>query len=202
MKPGNVRRFFGLFSVSLILLSGLSLSGAAAQTAQILDVEALRGDALFREIEQQNGAAPPLQVWNMTGSEAEAAKLNWATSEMGKAVYSAIRGEETAPIAGNAVHIIRSQKGFGHLDDFRMALTLLSEERGQPLTHLVPAPLTPKPSRANNYTGAGWGGFAEYGFFSIAGFAYVMWLFSRSAIDLEQHEATEEEKPYEYPMAA
>ncbi|HIE66098.1 MAG: hypothetical protein ABGX83_00595 [Nitrospira sp.] len=202
MKSKKIRQFFGFFSASLILLAGLSLSGVLAQTARVPAEEALHGDALFQEIEQQNASVPLLQVSNMTQQEVMGARLNWATAEMGKAVFAAVRGEVTAPIAENAVHVIRSQAGFGHLDDFRLALTLLSEERGQSMTHLVPGPVTPMPARANNYTSAGWGGFAEFGFFSLVAFAYVMWLSSWVAIDLERHGVREEEKPYEYPMAA
>jgi len=202
MKTEKIRRFFGYFSVSLILLVGLSLSGALAQTATNSAEGALRGDALFQEIEKQNASVPLLQVANMTSEEVMGARMNWATAEMGRAVFAAVRGEVTAPIAENAVHIIRSQAGFGHLDDFRLALTLLSEERGKTMTHLIPGPVTPMPARANNYTGAGWGGFAEFGFFSLVAFAYVMWLTSWVAIDLERHGVKEEEKTYEYPMAA
>ncbi len=202
MKSKTTRRFFRLIGVSILLLSGLFPYGAEAQTATVSSEKAVSDEALFREIGQQNASVPLLQVSNMTSQEVKAAKLNWATAEMGKALFAAVRGEETAPIPANAIYIVQSEGGFGHLDDFRLALTLLSEERGQSMTHLVPGPLTPKPSRANNYTGAGWGGFAEYGFFSLVAFAYVMWMASWVAIDLERHGVKEEEKPYEYPMAA
>jgi hypothetical protein len=202
MKSEKVRRLFGLIGVSIIVLSGLSLSGVGAETALVSEEEIMGGGTLSREMGKQNAAVPPLQVWNMTRLEVKEARLNWATSEMGKAVFAAVRGEETAPIPHNAVHIVQTEGGFGHLDDFRLALTLLSEERGQSMTHLVPGPLTPNASRANNYTGAGWGGFAEYGFASLVAFAYVMWMASWVAIDLERHGVKEEEKPYQYPMAA
>ncbi|MFQ5780437.1 MAG: hypothetical protein ACE5HN_06575 [Nitrospiria bacterium] len=202
MRSEKIRRFIGLISVGVVLLSGVYLSGAEAQTELVSAEEAMSEEALFEEIERLEASMPPPHVWNMTPREVKEAKLNWAIGEMGKAVSAAVRGEETGPIPANAVFIVRSKGGFGQLDDFRLALTLLSEERGQSMTHLVPGPVTPKPARAINYAEAGWGGFAEYGFFSLVAFAYVMWMFSWAMTDLEHHVPKEEEKPYEYPMAA
>ncbi|MFQ5780603.1 MAG: hypothetical protein ACE5HN_07430, partial [Nitrospiria bacterium] len=130
------------------------------------------------------------------------AQLNWATGEMARGVFATLQGANSDPIPNTVFSTVQSKAGLGHLDDFRLGLTLLSEERGQSMAHLIPVPVTPKPSRAINYAEAGWGGFAEYGFFSLVAFAYVMWMFCWSMTDLEHHVTKEEEKPYEYRKAA
>ncbi|MFQ5597707.1 MAG: hypothetical protein ACE5GK_06615 [Nitrospiria bacterium] len=201
MKTKKRRQCIGLIGLGVFLISGVCLSDAKARTGPSFAGETMSDHALFREIERQEASAPPLQVWNLSPPEAKGAKLNWATSEMVKAVSATIRGEDSGPIPGNAINIIRSAKGYGHVDDFRLALTLLSEEKEMSFAHLLADPITPAAfSIARNYSGSGLGVIVKYGFFSLT--AYVMWMLSWGAIYLEHHPKEGEEQPYEYPLAA
>ncbi|MFQ5949219.1 MAG: hypothetical protein ACE5J1_00850 [Nitrospiria bacterium] len=132
----------------------------------------------------------------------EEARLNWAIGEMGKAVFATVQGKTSPAISDDVLRTVQSKAGFGHLDDFRLALTLLANERGSSFTGLMPPEVTPLPSRAISYTEAGWGGFAEYGFISLAAFVYVMWMFSGVMTDLEHHVEEKVEETYEYKKAA
>jgi len=129
------------------------------------------------------------------------ARLHWASGEMGKAVFATIQGRITPEISGEVIRTIQTTGGFGHEEDFRIGLTVLAGERGRELTQLMPPEFIPTSGTAT-YADAGWGGFAEYGFASVAGFIFVMYLFAGIMTDVEPPVEKEEEKPYEYQKAA
>lgn len=134
---------------------------------------------------------------------ARTARLSWASGEMSKAVFATTQGRITPEISGEVIRTVQSAGGFGHTEDFRLGLSVLASEGGSAFTELMPSEVTSAPTRAATYAGVGWGGFAEYGFASVAGFIFAMWLFSNSVTSLEPPvEKGEEEELYEYLEAA
>jgi hypothetical protein len=132
----------------------------------------------------------------------KAARLDWASEEMAKSVFATIQGRITPEISGEVIRTLESTGGFGHAEDFRLGLFVLAGERGERFTQLMPPAIAPLTTRGATYAGAGWGGFAEYGFATVAGFIFVMYLFAGILTDVEPPVEKEEEKPYEYPKAA
>ncbi len=130
------------------------------------------------------------------------ARLHWASGEMGKAVFATIQGRITPGISREVIRTIQTTGGFGHEKDFRIGLAVLTGERGRELTQLMPPEITTASGSAVTYAGAGWGGFAEYGFATVAGFIFVMYLFAGIMTDVEPPVEKEEEKTYEYQKAA
>lgn len=136
-------------SIGVFLVAGGQRSEAEAQAGPAPEREVMIEDAINAGERQEALARRTV----------DEARLNWAIGEMGKSMAAAVRGEATDPIPDEVVDFILSRKGFGHLKDFRLGLTLISEERGQSMKHLVPGPVTPvETSRTIPYTGAGWGG--------------------------------------------
>lgn len=130
------------------------------------------------------------------------ARLNWASEEMAKSVFATIQGRITPEIPGEVIRTVQTTGGFGHEGDFRLGLSVLAGERGKELTQLMPPEITPAPGSAVTYADTGWGGFAEYGFATVAGFIFAMYLLAGIMTDVEPPAEKEEEKPYEYPKAA
>lgn len=130
------------------------------------------------------------------------ARLDWASGEMGNAVFATARGKITPAISGEVIQAVQTTGGFGLVDDFRIGLTLLAGERGTVFSRLMGSKTMPASVSAVTYADAGWGGFAEYGFATVAGFIFVMYLFAGIMIDVEPPVEKEEEKPYEYQKAA
>ncbi|MFQ5597813.1 MAG: hypothetical protein ACE5GK_07160 [Nitrospiria bacterium] len=200
----------------------LRLSKAEARTADIIArEEAILGPAAIQKrIQAMNSAkmkqalidAEELRVARKIEAKEQQvrfaknvvrnAQVNWAAGEMGKGLFARVQGRNTDPIPSEVVGIVRSGLGFGVLDDFRLGLTLLENETGQPMRQLVPAPATVASSAYPVTVSGGWGGFAEFGFFSVLGFVFVGWMwFSIVTHDVALYEE-KEEAPLEYKKAA
>ncbi len=181
LSPGAIQERLG----SMIL--------ANAQTELVHNAEA-KVDDVFNAARHQEGLGRQI---------VKTARLNWARGEMGKAVFATTQGRMMPEISGTVIRTVQSTGGFGHEADFRIGLTALASERGRGFSELMPSEITPVSGSAVTYADAGWGGFAEYGFATVSGFIFVMWLFANSMINLKPPVEKGEELPYEeYRKAA
>ncbi len=130
------------------------------------------------------------------------AQIKQVLGMMTTTAYANLQGNSRQEISGSLLTLLRRNKAFEHERNFRLAMTLLENETGRPMTQIFErssrgggAALTSK------VTYAGLGGFAEYGLFSIAAFLYVGWVFSVFLSNLGFPKEAEEES-YQFPEAA
>jgi hypothetical protein len=112
------------------------------------------------------------------------AQLRWAEGVMADTVQAALGSlpSETAPATSEALSVIRTNVGFGPEENLRLAWLLLEEEKGAPLTEILPAPVVIGAAGPVTYTVVGW----EKGlgtFASLFGFAWAMAMFSWALTD-------------------
>ncbi len=134
------------------------------------------------------------------------ASFNWAEGEVATAVRAAHFSENVSePIPTEVLFSLRSVTGFQAEENLRLGLVLMEGEQGVSFTKLLPAPEAITASAQVNYVEKGWGGFAEYGFFSLLAFGWAMAMFSWTLTDLDraQVKKTEErEEEEEFRKAA
>lgn len=117
----------------------------------------------------------------------KAAQARWAEAGIGQAVQSALSsGRVSGPISPTALSIVGENVGYRFEANLRLALSLLSNQTGKPLTQMLPAPTIISSAGPPVYTELGWGGFAEYGLASLVGFVWAMAMFSWTLTDLDR----------------
>jgi hypothetical protein len=136
------------------------------------------------------------------------ARFNWAEGEVATAVRTAHLSEKVSePIPGEVLFSLRSVTGFESEGTLRTALTFMEGEKGVPFTGLLPAPVVITAAGPSKYAEGGWGGFAEFGFFSLLSFGWAMATFSWVMTDLDRGrvkktEEMEEEEEVVFRKAA
>ncbi len=131
------------------------------------------------------------------------AQIKQVLGMMTTTAYANLQGNSRQEISGSLLTLLRRNKAFEHERNFRLAMTLLENETGRPMTQIFEdsspsgAALTTEVTTA----GLGVGGFAEYGLFSIAAFLYVGWVFFVFLSNLGFPKEAEEES-YQFPEAA
>lgn len=124
------------------------------------------------------------------------ARFSWAEGEVATAVRTAHLSERVSePIPNEVLFSLRSTTGFESEGNLRMALAFMEGEKGVPFTTLLPAPGVITAAGPSKYTEEGWGGFAEFGLFSLLSFGWAMTMFSWVMTDLDRGRVkkTEEE---------
>ncbi|NOY83600.1 MAG: hypothetical protein GXO96_02035 [Nitrospirae bacterium] len=129
------------------------------------------------------------------------AQIKQVLAMMSKTAYANLQGDSTQEISGSMLSLLRSSKAFEHERNFRLAMTLLENETGRPMTQIFEGSSRGGGTLTSKVTYAGLGGFAEYGLLSIAAFLYVGWVFSVFLSNLGFPKEAEEED-YQYPEAA
>ena len=133
------------------------------------------------------------------------AQVQWASGVMAEALKDTLQGKVSDPISPSTLQSLRTASGgFETEANFRLALTLLENETGKSMAQLLP------PKEATGLLGStsrsesgGLGGFAEFGFWALAGFGFAGWMAFRSAIDtMPPYPEAEEEATWTYKEAA
>jgi len=167
---------------------------ANAQTAYRIGVENQVADGIAL-VAAQAGIGREIQT---------AAQVNWTGGMMAQTAYATLEGRNTEAIPFAMFATLRSAKAFAHEQNFRLAMGLLAAETGMPMTEILPQAQSAT-STGSTYSSAGvstgWGGFFEYGLWSILAFFYVGYLFGRNAFDLRT-QGKVEEMPWIYQKAA
>lgn len=115
------------------------------------------------------------------------ARFDWAEGEVATAVRTAHLSEKVSePIPGEVLISLRSVAGFESEGNLRMALTFMEGEKGVPFTTLLPTAPVIVATAPSKYVERGWGGFAEFGFFSLLAFGWAMTMFSWTVTDLDR----------------
>jgi len=129
------------------------------------------------------------------------ARVSWTMGMMAKAAYANLDGSSTQEISGAMISSLRKSKAFEHEKNFRLAMTLLENETGRPMTQIFENSSTGGSAFTRQFKQGGAGGFAEYGLFSLAAFLYVGWVFSHFVTHLGYPRETEGTH-FEFPEAA
>ncbi len=130
-------------------------------------------------------------------------QIDVAGGVMATMLQANLRGEETGPIPQEVIDTMRRNGAYKQLSNFALAVSMLEGETGVSLSHLIPnESLTPGTGTFASID-QGWGGFAEYGFFAIAGFVFLMWATAWVVLrDGPPSAEKEEEEFVEYRKAA
>lgn len=173
------------------------------QNASLLAIqvqERLR-EVLLTEAQIVDGMAQE----GLGGKIALQAQLNYAGGLMASALYASLQGKETVPIPNELFRILRKNRAFDQLSDFGLAVTLLEKERGLPLSLLLSEKSIQGEASSASMTpvNKGWGGFLEFGLFSVIGFLFSGWAFSQTLQQDKAPRGDEEMEAYEeYQHAA
>jgi len=118
--------------------------------------------------------------------------------------YDTLEGRNTAMIPSEMFAALRSARAFDAEENFRLAMVLLAAETGMPMTEILPQ--VPGAPSGISFSGAavssGWGGFGEYGIWSILSFLYIGYLFGKNAFDLRPQGEEVQEATWTYQKAA
>lgn len=166
---------------------------ANAQTAYRVDVDNRVADRIAL-VAAQEGMGREIQT---------AASVNWTGGMMAQTAYATLEGRNTEAIPFSMFATLRSAKAFELEQNFRLAMGILAAETGMPMTAILPQ--APGAVSASGTYSAdvspGWGGFGEYGLWSILAFLYVGYLFCRNTFDAH-YEGGVQETPWIYQKAA
>jgi hypothetical protein len=178
----EVRKQFG--KMSLAASRGYPISPEARQA------EALRRAGRFQEL---LGAEIMRKV-----------RLTRAEEDLNRAVQESLRSPRIPRSFSERfdenLSVLNEELGYGPENDLRLGFALLQSGTGRPLLDLLPQPETPRPS-PTRYTEAGWGGFWEFGIYSLFAFFAAWWMFSWVLRDLDRR-PREERMKERLPRAA
>ncbi len=179
----------------------LSVSDVVAQEAQIVTGENQEGlGQMILEVAQEDYATAQETLGRQVLRQAQ---LDYAGGIMATTLQASIRGEDAGPISQELVSVVRRNTGYNQLSNFALAASMLEGETGISLSHIFPSESPAADSGTYAAIDQGWGGFAEFGFFSIAGFVFLMWaagwVVKNAGSPLE---GKEEEEFVEYQEAA
>lgn len=131
------------------------------------------------------------------------AQIDYSIGIMTSALRSALEGKKTAPISKEVVDIAKRNGGYRQLSNFALAVSLLEGDTGMTPSHLLPSRFTTTSGTVTaSSSERGWGGFAEFGIFAIAGILFMMY----SAVSQIQSDgppmAGKDEVPWKLQKAA
>lgn len=191
-------------NVSAVVAKVDRILGAEAIQAR-LDAVSLANAQTARRISQDNLIALVEDQEGIARESQTAAEVNRVGGMMAQIAYDTLEGRNTEMIPSEMFTSLRSARAFDAEQNFRLAMVLLAAETGKPMTEILPPTLN-APSTGATYAGSGvspgWGGFGEYGVWSILSFLYVGYLFCRNAYDLRPQKEEAEESPWTYQKAA
>ncbi len=121
-----------------------------------------------------------------------AALVNWTGALMAQRAYETLAGNNTEAIPVAMFATLRSAGAFEHEQNFRLAMSIMAAESGMPMTQILPQTPVITASGSFERVSSGWGGFGEYGLWSILAFLFIGYLFCRNTFDLHYRGVVQE----------
>ncbi len=183
------------------------LGGSIVRMAQIVVQEAVllvgRIQEGFGEIILEEAQADFLASQEVLGQQIlRQAQIDYGAGIMTAALLSTLEDKKTAPISQEVINIVKRNGGYSQLSNFALAVSMMENDTGKSLSHLLPSRTTTDGSVTASRIDRGWGGFGEFGFFAIAGALFMMYAVGSVIQNAAPPMAGEDEVPLELQKAA